>query len=197
MAAREQSGREPSPSARAIDSQSVKASLVDLGLGYDQYWWGSRYWADFIVADWITADRSRRDRPTVLTFYGGNTAPPEDLTQERLKLLTTPFSDYESSLKEDLSRILAGAAFDFDRDVTSVNLYRWGHSMLMPTPGALFGTARGANGASDRSKSPRRAAFAPLGPISFAGQDSEGAPSLESAIASGRRAAHEVLAGRL
>lgn len=55
------------------------APFVELGLGYNQYWWGSRYWADFVIADWTTPDRVSADRPTVLTFLGGNMAPPEGL----------------------------------------------------------------------------------------------------------------------
>ena len=67
-------------------------------------------------------------------------------------------------------------------------LYRWGHGMIMPAPELLFG-AKG-----DRTASPRRIASAPLGAISFAGQETEGTPSVECAIASGDRAAKEVLA---
>lgn len=40
----------------------------------------------------------------------------------------------------------------------------------------------------------RVVASAGIGRISFAGQDTEGAPSIECAIASGQRAATEVLA---
>ncbi len=170
------------------------APLIDLGLGFDQYWWGSRYWADFIVADWITANRYKPDRSTVLTFYGGNSAPAEDLASERMKLLATPFDAYEKSLKDDLSRILARTRFDFDRDVAAISVYRWGHGMLMPTPGSIFGTTRNANGRLERAKAPRRIACWPLGPISFAGQHAEGSPCVGSAIGSGHRAAHEVLA---
>ena len=39
-----------------------------------------------------------------------------------------------------------------------------------------------------------RTACHPLGPISFAGQHTEGSPSVESAIGSGHRAVGEVLA---
>jgi spermidine dehydrogenase len=182
------------PALAASVAVKSAAPLIDLGLGYDQYWWGSRYWADFIIADWVTANRANRDRATVLTFYGGNTAPKENMAEERLKLLSTPFSAYESSLKDDLSRILAKTSFDFDRDVTSISLYRWGHSMIMPTPGSLFGATHGADGKIDRAKAPRREAYAALGPISFAGQDSEGTPCVESATRSGSRAAQEALA---
>ena len=173
------------------------APLAELGLGYSQAWWGSRYWANFSVADWITGDqRTKATRPTTLTFYGGNTAPPEDLPNERMKLLQTPFGDYEKSIKDDLSRMMRGSKFDFDRDVSGICLYRWGHSMIMPTPNLVFGNVRNAVGHLDRTKSPRHIACSRLGPISFAGQHTEGTPSVESAIVSGHRAALEVL-GRL
>jgi spermidine dehydrogenase len=162
------------------------APLVDAGLGYNEYWWGSKYWADFVIADWVTPNRLKRDRPTVLTFFGGNMAPAEELAAERLKLMNTPFGDYEKSLREDLSRIMTGLKFDFDRDVTSIFLYRWGHGMILPAPGFIFG-------GKDRKSSPRKIACAPLGRLSFAAQDSEGTPSVESALASGSRAAQEVL----
>jgi phytoene dehydrogenase-like protein len=167
--------------------------LHELGLGYSQAWWGSRYWANFVVADWVTDRREDRDRQTVLTFYGANRAAPEDLAKERVKLLETPFADYEKSLKEDLSRIMRGSAFDFDRDVTAIFLYRWGHGMIMPAPNFLFGKARNGDGLLDRSKGPREIACGSLGPIVFAGQHRGGTPSVESAISSGHRAALEVL----
>jgi spermidine dehydrogenase len=169
------------------------APLAELGLGFSQAWWGSRYWANFSVADWTTERRKDANRATVLTFYGGNTAPPEDLPNERMKLLQTPFGDYETSIKDDLSRIMRGSKFDFDRDVTAISLYRWGHSMIMPTPNLVFGNVHAADGRLDRTKAPRHIACRPLGPISFAGQHTEGTPSVESAIGSGHRAALEVL----
>jgi len=119
-------------------------------------------------------------------FFGGNAAGPGVLAAERAKLLNTPFGDYEQSLREDLSRTMAGTAFDFDRDVTAIYLYRWGHGMTMPVVNHIFGTG-------DRATSPRRVAAAPLGRIVFAGQETEGTPSVESAMASGQRAANEVL----
>jgi spermidine dehydrogenase len=171
------------------------APLVDAGFGYNQYWWGSKYWADFVIADWAMPElRKKRDRPTVLTFFGGNWAPPHELAVERFNMISTPFSEYEKSIKDDLSRVMTGTKFDFDRDVTAIYLYRWGHGMMMPTPGHTFGTTLGSNGKIDRSKGPRHIACAPIGTIFFAGQDTEGTPSVESAIASGQRVARQVLA---
>lgn len=162
-------------------------------LGFCNYYWGSRHWSNFIIADWTTADRRNGKRASVLTFYGAMTAPPEEFAAERMKLLSTPFSDYETSLRDDLSRLMRGANFDFDRDVSAVFVYRWGHSMILPGVNSVFGDARGPGGTLDRSRGPRRIACRPLGPISFAGQYTEGSPSVESAVASGHRAALEVL----
>jgi spermidine dehydrogenase len=170
------------------------APFVELGLGYANHLWGSRFWANFEIADWTSGNRNRPDRASVLTFYGGITAPPEEFPAERMKLLQTPFGDYEKSLRDDLSRVMRGTAFDFDRDVSAIFIYRWGHSMILPTTKSVFGNVRGPDGRLDRSKAPRRVACRPLGPISFAGQHTEGTPSVESAIGSGHRAAGEVLA---
>jgi hypothetical protein len=182
------------PLVTANVALTTAAPLIELGLGYSQAWWGSRHWVSFSIADWTADQRKNPDRPTVLTFYGGNRASPEGLPGERLKLLQTPFSDYERSLKEDLSRIMVGSTFDFDRHVSAIFVYRWGHSMFMPTPNWLFGTTRKSNGLLDRNRAPRRVACRPMGPIFFAGQHTEGTPSLDSAILSGHRAAHQALA---
>jgi hypothetical protein len=88
---------------------------------------------------------------------------------------------------------MGGTEFDFDRDVSAVFIYRWGHSMILPTTKSVFGDVLGPDGMLDRSRAPRRLACRPLGPISFAGQHTEGTPSVESAICSGHRAALEVL----
>jgi hypothetical protein len=169
------------------------APLLALGLGYSQSWWGGRHFVNYIVADWMSATRADPQRTTTLTFYGGCDAPLEALGEARLTLLHTPFSDYEDSIRSDLTRLMRGADFDFDRDVGALFVYRWGHSMLRPPPDFLFGAKRDAGGRLDRAQGPRRIACAPLGPVVFAGQHVEGAPSVESAIGSGRRAARQAL----
>lgn len=167
--------------------------FVELGLAYSNSWWGSRNWANFAIADWTSGNRKKPDRASVLTFYGAITVPPDEFAAERMRLLTTPFSEFEESLKDDLSRVMRGTKFDFDRDVSSIFLYRWEHAMILPTTKSVFGNVRGPGGRLDRSKAPRRIACRPLGPISFAGQHTEGTPSVESALGSGYRAALEVL----
>ena len=164
--------------------------LHELGLGYDNYWWGSRYWADFAVADWCTPRRFDPDRTTVLTFFGGNVQPAERMPDERVALLRTPFEVYEQSIREDLERILSGADFDFDRDVVGTYLYRWGHGLVFPTLGF---PVRASNGA-DPNLAPRLVARRQVGRILFGGQDTEGSPSLEGAVTSGLRTAMEAIA---
>jgi spermidine dehydrogenase len=173
------------------------APFVELGLGYANHLWGSRHWTNFEIADWTTENRHKANRASVLTFYNGIAVPPEEFAAERMKLLHTPFADYENSLREDLSRVMRGTAFDFDRDVSAILLYRWGHSLILPTTKSLFGNQHGPDGRLDRSQAPRHVACRPLGPISFAGQHTEGSPSVEAAISSGHRAADEVMAREL
>jgi spermidine dehydrogenase len=173
------------------------APLVDLGLGYNEYWWGSKYWGDFVIADWVNAARRfDRDRSTVLTFYGANVFPPEAMYEERVKLLQLPFSEYEQSLREDLNRMLAVApgGFDFDRDVSAIYIYRWGHGMVFPKLGVPFGVPQFKNGQVVRTPAGRHVARAAVGRVSFGGQDTESSPAIESAIGSGLRTAMEALA---
>ena len=146
-----------------------------------------------MTADWVGSERMKANRSTVLTMYGGNSEPPEQMPAERVKLMRTPFADYENSLREDLNRVLAGGGFDFDRDVTAVYVYRWGHGMLYPTPGSAFGMPQQVNGTWQRTNSARHKVRQPIGRIFFAGQDTEGTPSIESAFASGNRVAMELL----
>ncbi len=166
--------------------------LVRLGLGFDQFWWGGQHFSDFTIADWCSSERTRPERPTVLTFFGGNDRLPEEMPAQRVKLLTTPFSHYEASLREDLERMFAGTGFEFDRDVAAIFLYRWGHAMICPKPGFVFGEPTLQAGRLVRNLAPRHLARRPLGRIAFAGQDVEGTPSIESAMGSGLRVAREL-----
>jgi hypothetical protein len=169
------------------------APLYDLGLGYDQYYWGGQYFADFVIADWVTSARNNRTRPVVLTFYGGNNLPPDQMANARVQLLSTPFDSYEQSVRDDLNRVLASQGFDFDRDVSAVYLYRWGHSMVYPTLGWPFSAPIFQNGQWIRQPCARHTARQQIGRISFAGQDVESSPANESALGSGLRTAGEVL----
>ena len=135
-----------------------------LGLGYANFYWGSQRWSNFIIADWTTERRKEPKRSSVLTFYGIITVPPDQFAAERMRLLTTPFADYEASIRDDLKRVMSGTGFDFDRDVSGVFIYRWGHSMILPTTKSIFGDTPGPGGKGlDRGKAPRHVARQPLG----------------------------------
>jgi hypothetical protein len=176
------------------------APIVSSANAYDLYWWGSEFWADAVVNDWVSGDRDNPNRAVTLTFYGGNWSDRSEMPAERLKLLTTSFSTYEDSLRDDLERIFAGEGFEFDRDVTDIGVYRWGHGMTYPAVGVPFGapvtttTGHGSKSTTvTRTNAPRHVARAKLGRISIAGQDTESSPALESAFGSGRRVSAEVL----
>jgi hypothetical protein len=176
-----------------VANVTIRSAAPVVDLGYDGYYWGSQYWADFVVADWVGPNRTNPNRQTVLTFYGGNTASVDDQPNERIKLLTTPFSSYEDSLRADLNRVLAGRNFDFNRDVLAVYLYRWGHSMVFPKPGWPFAAPLNKNGQAVRVPSARFYARQQIGRISFGAQDVESSPANESAIGAGVRTSGEVL----
>jgi hypothetical protein len=181
-------------SSVVVANVTIRSAAPVVDLGYDAYYWGSQYWADFVVADWVGANRGNPNRQMVLTFYGGNTASVADQPNERIKLLTTPFSSYENSLRADMNRVLAGRGFDFDRDVLAVYLYRWGHSMVYPKPGWPFSAPIiGSNGQVTRVPSARFYARQQIGRISFGAQDVESSPANESAIGAGVRTSGEVL----
>ena len=94
----------------------------------------------------------------------------------------------------DLNRVLAGRNFDFNRDVVSVYLYRWGHSMVYPKPGWPFSAPiTASNGQITRVPSARFYARQQIGRISFGAQDVESSPANESAIGAGVRTSGEVL----
>ncbi len=181
------------PAVVANVTLRTAAPLIDLKLGFNQFWWGSKRWACFTVADWIGPERNNRDRETVLTFYDGNSSPPEAMPTARAHLMSTPFSDYETSIQEDLTRVLKGTSFDFEKDVSAIYLYRWGHALVYSKPGFLFDPPSQPQSAPYSRSSVRYKARKQIGRISFAGQDLSGTPSTESAIGSGLRAAGEVL----
>lgn len=128
--------------------------------------------SDIIVADWAgLEDPAAADpgRPNVLTIY-------MPLTHEgaRMELLSRPIDEYQELMFAELEEFIPGIT----EAITRLDLYRWGHPMVIATPGFVFG-------------SERIASKEPLGPIFFAGHETEGLPIIDCAIASGYRAARE------
>jgi hypothetical protein len=75
-------------------------------------------------------------RETVLTHYWPlDEAPPAD---SRRKALERSYSSWCDEIMEDLTRVHAG----LDQQVRNLDVWLWGHGMIRPTPGFIWGTER-------------------------------------------------------
>src|SRR5262245_53648698 len=154
---------------------NIHVSETPEKLAYDNWVHGDYFFTDFIIADWAGLPNPAKaplSRANVLTVYAPLIGP-----NRRQELLTRPIAEYEELILADLEKVVPGA-----RDIaTGFDMYRWGHAMLAPEKGFVFGAARVG-------------AQTPLGSglISFAHHDVDGLPAFENAVASGYRAADEV-----
>jgi protoporphyrinogen oxidase len=123
------------------------------------------------------AERGNSVGPTVLTWY--YPVVERDVVQAREKLFATHFEDWESIILEDLKRLHPG----IEKTAQRLDVMRWGHAMIRPEPGFLFGGARQAAEAS----------FSPS--LHFAHSDLGGLALFEEACHHGVRAAEAVLLG--
>jgi monoamine oxidase len=81
------------------------------------------------------APRADEHGGTVLTWYYPLTGEP---VAERTRLLGTHYEDWQSLVMADLS----SAHFNFEPLVKRIEVMRWGHAMIRPRPGFLWGGAR-------------------------------------------------------
>jgi len=122
-----------------------------------------------------THQQGRDYGPMILTYYFPLT--DSDPRQARQRLLSTDRDDWAEVIFADL-----GQAHPELRTLTTrLDVMRWGHAMIRPTPGFLWGTGR-------------RQAAQPYRGIHFAGADLSGVPLFEEALYHGVRAAEERLA---
>jgi hypothetical protein len=101
-----------------------------------------------------------------------------DPTEARRGLLRATHGELAEAALRDLER----AHPDLRRQVTRVDVTRWGHGMVRPTPGLVWGGALDA-----------LAAVTPGARLSFAHSDLSGLPLFEEAQDQGVRAAEGVL----
>ena len=128
----------------------------------------------FLIADY-NSDRWRKgdpDRPNVLCLWA-----PLGGRATRADLLVEPWSHWADLMADDLESMVPGIS----ADLTRLDVYVWGHHMVIPAPGFLTGDAR-------------RGLTRPLGRITFAHSDRNGMPSFELATHAGYDAAREALA---
>ncbi len=112
--------------------------------------------------------------PSVLTWYLPLAAPNPDTA--RAWMLEREWRDWASLILADLVQ----AHPDIESRVSRIDVMLWGHAMIRPVPGFVWGEAR------------RRAA-APHGRVRFAHSDMSGISVFEEAQYHGVRAAEEVM----
>jgi protoporphyrinogen oxidase len=123
----------------------------------------------------VATHQSGRDHgPTVLTWY--HPLCDDNVKAARQQLLDATWSDLAEVVLTDLERPHP----EIRAAVTRLDIFRWGHAMILPRPG--FITSR-----------QRRAAASPDGNIHFANTDLSGIALFEEAFDHGLRAAEEVL----
>jgi spermidine dehydrogenase len=106
----------------------------------------------------------------------------------RMQLLETPFSTYETKIRDQLNRMLAGGGFDSARDIAAITVNRWPHGYAYEF-NPLF---------DDFSIPPEKRANVVgrqrFGRIGIANSDSGAAAYTDSAIDQAHRAVNELLA---
>jgi phytoene dehydrogenase-like protein len=128
----------------------------------------------YVVA---THQRGLDRGPTVFTYYYPLT--DADPREARARLLSTDWKGWADVALSDLQR----AHQDIRALTRRLDVMRWGHAMIRPRTGFLWGGARAA-------------AQEPFGPVHFAHTDLSGVALFEEAFDQGLRAAEEVLAAR-
>ena len=111
---------------------------------------------------------------SVLTYYLPLAVPNPEAA--RAWMLEQEWRDWVSLILADLGQAHPG----IESNVTHADIMLWGHAMIRPVPGFVWGAAR------------RRAA-APHGPVRFAHSDMSGMSLFEEAQYHGVRAAEEVM----
>ena len=102
------------------------------------------------------------------------------LRAARAVLYQRPFADFETALRDELTRILGPGGFDADKDIAGITVNRWGHGYAYPIEALPAGVA-------DTSRQP-------VGRISFAGSDAAWVAYAHAAIDQASRAANELVA---
>ena len=120
------------------------------------------------------------DDPCVIQMiscpYGEIGAPRrEQYRQARYKMLGLQFKDYEEEIRAHLGGMLPKELFNFDKDVESITVNRWGHGYTVAGPGdsAIIGRQ-------------------PFGRISIANCDSGSSSDAKTAIDMALRAVNEL-----
>jgi monoamine oxidase len=154
---------------------NVTMKGVPEGRGAEVSWDNVSYYNDslgYIVANHQDLAR-HRDR-TVLTCYFPLTAG--EPAAERQKAIKRTYDEWAAMVVQDLSRMHPG----IEKSIEEVDVWVWGHAMIRPVPGLIWGRAR-------------QEALKPLGRIHFAHSDMSGISIFEEAQFRGIMASRAVL----
>jgi spermidine dehydrogenase len=129
------------------------------------------------------------DKPAVLSFYVPFYSPglpiPAQVAKGRAELFSTSYADYETQIRNQMTKVFSASGFDHRRDIQGIILNRWGHAYVVPTPGFFFDTAE--------SRAPRNIIIEGYGRIAFGHSELEGMQHWGPAADQGRRATQQVL----
>jgi protoporphyrinogen oxidase len=145
------------------------------GFGFPLAWDNVIYESPSLGYVVATHQRGLDYGPTVFTYYYPLT--DDDARAARARLLSAERDGWAEVTLADLQR----AHRDIRELTTRLDVMRWGHAMVRPRPGFIWGGAR-------------TAAMKPARGIHFAHTDLSGIPLFEEAFDNGLRAAEEVLA---
>jgi glycine/D-amino acid oxidase-like deaminating enzyme len=147
------------------------------GLGFPLAWDNVLYESPSLGYVVATHQRGLDRGPTVFTYY--YPLCRDDAREARLQLLGAGWAEWTDVALTDLSKAHTGIRSLTER----VDVMRWGHAMIRPRPGFVWGGARAA-------------AARPFRAIHFAHSDLSGIALFEEAFYHGTRAAEEALAFR-
>ena len=127
----------------------------------------------YIVADHQTRNSDGHDSPSIITYYLPFDKSPE---VKRRELLEKGHSFWVNEIMKDLWQMHPG----IEKQITRIDLYKWGHAMIRPTQNFIWHRERAL-----RNR--------PFGSIFFAHSDVTGLPLFEEACYTGIRAAQQAM----
>jgi phytoene dehydrogenase-like protein len=178
-------GRDPLPEGALLYTPwlvaNVELARRPAGIGAPLAWDNVPVGADnlgYVVATHLEDLQARYEAGTVLTYY--QPMPADDaagLRARRQELLEASLDHWCDHVTAELEAIHPGLAPEIRR----IHVARWGHAMIRPGPGWLFGRERAV-------------ARGPLGRVIPCAADVGGLPLFEEAFAGGAAAAELALA---
>jgi len=153
---------------------------LEMGMAMSPGNWHQAVFMDFPVSIGGYEYTKTPNDPCVLQMiscpYGEVGAPRRDqYKQARYQMLDRKFADYEKEIRSHLSGMLPKELFNFDNDVESITVNRWGHGYTVGGPGDSVIIGR-----------------QPFGRITIANCDSAPGADMKTAIDMASRAVNEL-----